>query len=140
MSSDAVLAWIDHAEKVLAIAADEPAADGDGPASDDHVPRDVVSQFSSYLRDWRPIAESAAEFTWSLEMEPEVAEYLVHAFFKLTMRQARSDEPTLQMPERASVFNRHLVKRMLGALSSEGPAEAEFAEHLRSFWPGLDPS
>ena len=67
-----------------------------------------------------------------------MAEYLVHAFFKLAGARRGSPPTGPRMPSSAMVFNRHLVKRMLGSLSSEGPAEAEFAEHLRSFWPGLD--
>jgi len=138
VSSDAVIAWIDYAEQVLATTTDDPSPDVVDEAFDDHVPAEVYAQFAAYLRDWRPIAESTPEFHWTLDVEPEVAEYLVHAFFKLSWRQARVAAEAPRMSPSAIVFNRHLVKRMLGSLSSEGPAEAEFAEHLRSFWPGLD--
>ena len=137
VSSTAVVAWIDHAEAVLAHASVEEV-DLEATPFDDHVPDDVYDLFAGYLRDWRPIAESTEVFTWSLEVEPEVAEYLVHAFFKLSWRTTRSSKERSHMPAEAAVFNRHLVKRMLAALSGEGTAEAEFAEHLRSFWPGLD--
>ena len=140
VSSPAVIAWIDYAEAVLAVTADEPASDVVDESFDDYVPAEVYDQFAGYLQDWRPIAESTDEFHWMLDIEPEVAEYLVHTFFKLSWRQARADDHGLRMSSSAVVFNRHLVKRMLGSLSSEGPAEAEFAEHLRSFWPGLDVS
>jgi hypothetical protein len=136
VSSHAVLVWIDYAEGVLANVADEQA--GDAALAADHVPADVFGQFGSYLRDWRPLAESRADFVWSADVEPEVAEYLVHAFFKLSWRQVRAAGGGTGMPQEAVVFNAHLVDRMLSSLSGEGHAEAEFAEHLRSFWPGLD--
>ena len=138
VSSDAVIAWIDYAEQVLATVTDEPSPDAVDEAFDDHVPDDVFAQFAVYLHDWRPIAESTAEFHWTLDVEPEVAEYLVHAFFKMSWHQARVPAEGLRLTSSAALFNRHLVKRMLGSLSGEGHAEAEFAEHLRSFWSGLD--
>ena len=138
VSSHAVLAWIDYAEAVLAAVADEPSGGADDESFDDYVPAEVYAQFATYLQDWRPIAESTDEFHWTIEVEPEVAEYLVHAFFKMSWHQARVPAEGLRMTSSAALFNRHLVKRMLGSLSGEGHAEAEFAEHLRSFWPGLD--
>ena len=43
-------------------------------------------------------------------------------------------------PPGARMFYVVLVHGLLDALAAEGPGAAEFSDHLRSFWPGLEVS
>jgi hypothetical protein len=128
--SSSVLKWIDYAESVLS---------SDGPREGPDVPGDAVVAFATYLTEWRTVAEAGPEFVWSADVPGEVAEYQVLAFYRIAERlaeaAAKRGEPLA--PPEAEAFYVTLVDCLLEALASEGPGPSEFAEHLRSFWPGL---
>lgn len=130
--SSSAIAWIDYAETVLRSGGPEPYSDTDAPT-------DAVSAFLTYLGEWRRAAEASEAFTWSIELPEEVAEYQVLAFYRIVRRLAEAAETRGQRlaPPEGQEFYLMLVDRLLDALASEGAGASEFAEHLRSFWPGL---
>ena len=127
LPSESVIAWVDYAAGVL----------GSGATAD--LPADVVEGFRWYLLEWRRTAEGGAEFHWEADVSPEVAEYLMLPFFRmaehLSVVAQRRRRPAA--PPESTAFYLLLVQAVLDALEQEGPAQAEFADHLRSFWPGL---
>jgi hypothetical protein len=126
--SSSVLSWVSYSRDVLA-------------RNDMRMPDDVVTAFLAILDEWTELAEQSAKFRWSTEVPVDVAEYLVHAFYRIAQRLA--DEAELRgynlLPAESDEFNWTLVRSLLDALSKGGGSAGEFAEHLRSFWPGLPP-
>ncbi|WCO66077.1 hypothetical protein PO878_16375 [Iamia majanohamensis] len=125
VSADSTDAYVRFGREVLHAA---------GPGAD--VPSDAASAFDAYLDEWEAMASDGGDVTWVGEAEPEVVEYLVYSFFRVAqeVRQAAGDRTVV--PEEASSFYRLLVSGLLGALEEEGGSRAEFAAHLREFWPG----
>ncbi|MCU1352261.1 MAG: hypothetical protein JWM05_1470 [Acidimicrobiales bacterium] len=143
LPSSSVLAWVSYAEAVLGA---EPPDDGAAldvpdvvPAAAADVPFDAVTAFAGYLAEWRKIAEDGPEFTWSADIPGEVAEYLVLAFYRVVRRlnQAAESRGEVLAPPEGEAFYNSLVDCLLRALAAEGPGSSEFADHLRSFWPGM---
>lgn len=143
LPSSSVLAWVGYAEAVLGAERVE-----DGPAMvlvddvatvADDVPFDAVASFARYLVEWRAIASTEPQFSWSADIPGEVAEYLVLAFYRVVRRlnKTAEDRGEVLAPPEGEAFYNSLVDRLLRALAAEGPGSAEFADHLRSFWPGM---
>ncbi len=134
MPSASVLAWLDYAGTVL-------LHNGAAPPLGDDIPADATHSFMSYIADWHAAAQRDPEFHWEADVPSEVAEYLVLAFSRIVQRLA--DAAAMRgaplAPPEGQVFYATLVNGLLDALANEGPGAAEFADHLRSFWPGLDP-
>ncbi|MBI2710699.1 MAG: hypothetical protein HYX34_13560 [Actinobacteria bacterium] len=125
--SSSVRAYVEYADQVLG----DPA----GPAAD--VPAEVLSAFRGYLDEWRALAASGSDVTWKAEMPLEMAEYLVHAFYRLAQRlEQRAATIGRQSSPEIDAWYRCLVNGLLQGLATEGPSGAEFADHLRTFWPG----
>jgi hypothetical protein len=126
--SSSVLSWVSYARDVLA-------------RNDMQMPDEVVTSFQAILDEWTTVAEQSAKFRWSTDVPVDVAEYLVHAFYRIAQRLA--DEAEMRgyvlLPVDSDEFNWTLVRSLLDALSKGGGSAGEFAEHLRSFWPGLPP-
>ncbi len=133
VASSSVTAWVGYARKALAEVIDEPGGDGVW------LPDDTVATFEHYLDDWEHTAGEADPFRWTDEVPSEEAEYLSHAFFRIvTNLAAQAEERGYALaPESGDEFYRALVSGFLDALEAEGHGSEEFAEHLRSFWPGL---
>jgi hypothetical protein len=143
LPSSSVLAWVSYAEAVLGA---ESADDGPGlvvpddvPAAASDVPFDAVAAFAQYLVEWRTIATAGPDFSWSADIPSEVAEYLVLAFYRVVRRLNKAAEARGEVlaPPEGEAFYNSLVDRLLRALAAEGPGSSEFADHLRSFWPGM---
>ena len=148
--SSSVIAWISYAEMVLGVEHLEDAdhveqgeqvrvaVPDEVPAAAADVPVDAVAAFQGYLDEWWRIAQSGPEFTWTADIAGEVAEYLVLAFYRVVRRLNKAAEARQEVlaPAEGELFYNTLVDRLLSALADEGPGPAEFAEHLRSFWPG----
>jgi hypothetical protein len=128
--SSSALVWIDFAESVLR---------SDGPQRGPDVASDAVVAFATYLTEWRRLAEAAPEFVWSVEVPGEVAEYQVLAFYRIAehLAAAAAERGYPFTPPEGQAFYITLVECLLEAFAAEGPGPSEFAEHLRSFWPGL---
>jgi len=132
--SASVLSWVSYArEKVGEIASDP--FDGD-------IPGDIVTVFDTYLRDWEAVASSSEVFFWEAEIPSEIAEYQVHAFHQIVNRLARAalDRGEPEQPPEGELFYESLVNAIIDGLQMEGASTAEYAMHLRSFWPGLGDS
>lgn len=117
------MAFVDYADRVLEGASDMPA--------------DVVEAFRGYLGVWRKLAAKGAAVYWEADVPVDTVEYLVLPFFRLAERleeAAAASGPAA--PAEADQFYRLLVSALLDGLAADGQASAEFAEHLRSFWPG----
>jgi hypothetical protein len=106
----------------------------EGPGKD--VPSDAARAFDGYLDEWVGAGEIPGDVTWSTSVDPELAEYLVYAFFRVAteVNDAAGDEQVV--PDDAAPFYWLLVTALLDALTEEGGSQAEFAAHLREFWPG----
>ncbi|MCU1454764.1 MAG: hypothetical protein JWN46_2910 [Acidimicrobiales bacterium] len=143
LPSSSVLAWVGYAEAVLGAesAEDRPVlvVPDDVPAAAADVPYDAISSFAQYLIEWRAIATAGPVFTWSSDIPGELAEYLVLAFYRVVRRLNKAAEARGEVlaPPEGEAFYNSLVDRLLRALAAEGPGSAEFADHLRSFWPGM---
>jgi hypothetical protein len=106
----------------------------EGPGAD--VPSDAARAFDSYLDEWVGAGEIPGEVTWSTTVDPELAEYLVYAFYRVAkeMNDAAGDNQVV--PDEAATFYWQLVESLLDALQDHGGSQAEFSAHLREFWPG----
>ena len=123
-------AWLKYARGVL----HEVKAGGTGT-----VPADVVTAFEAYLDQWDRAAAAGPSFRWSGDADPEVVEYLLHAWFNLASILARraQERGVRTSPPEGEVFYNGLVAALLDALADEGRAGSAFAEQLRTDWPGL---
>jgi len=108
-----------------------------GPGAD--VPSDAARAFEEYIDEWdlasRPGADTG-DLTWVTQADAEVAEYLVYAFYRVAKDVNDDPEGAQIVPAGAAPFYRLLVGGLLDALAAEGGSRAEFAAHLREFWPG----
>ena len=106
-----------------------------GPGAD--VPSDAASSFDRYLDEWEALAAQGDDVTWATELEAELAEYLVYAFYRVAKDvNDEAGRATVVPPDPAAPFSWLLVGALLDALAGEGGSRAEFAAHLREFWPG----
>lgn len=105
-----------------------------GPGAD--VPSDAASSFAQYLGEWAALADGDGRVTWRTEVDPEVAEYLVYSFYRIAKEMNDEAGDTQVVPADAAEFYWKLVGGLLDALEAEGGSRAEFASHLREFWPG----
>ncbi|HEX7132059.1 MAG TPA: hypothetical protein VF228_05755 [Iamia sp.] len=105
-----------------------------GPGAD--VPSDAASAFDRYLDEWEALAAEGDDVTWTTELEAELAEYLVYAFYRVAKELNDEAGARQVVPDPAAPFYWLLVGALLDALAGEGGSRAEFAAHLREFWPG----
>ena len=105
-----------------------------GPGAD--VPSDAASAFEGYLDEWAGLADRGGHVTWVTEVDPEVAEYLVYSFYRIAKEMNDEAGEAQVVPDDAAEFYWLLVGGLLDALAAEGGSRAEFASHLREFWPG----
>lgn len=105
-----------------------------GPGAD--VPSDAAQAFEGYIDEWVVLAGVGGDPTWTTVADPEVVEYLVYAFYRVTKEVDDRAGSTPVVPEDAAPFYLLLVGALLDALAAQGGSQAEFAAHLREFWPG----
>lgn len=129
-----VSTWVAYARTALTQVVDEPGSEGVW------LPEDTVGTFEDFLDSWEAAARTEDPVRWSADIAPDEAEYLSHAFFRIaTNLAAQAEERGHSLaPAEGQEFYRELVRAFLGALDTEGHGSQEFAEHLRSFWPGLE--
>jgi len=118
-------AWVSFARRLLHSA---------GPGAD--VPSDAAASFDTYLDDWEALAAAGGDVTWATDLEAELAEYLVYAFYRVAKDVNEEAGKAAVVPDEAAPFYWLLVGALLDALAAEGGSRAEFAAHLREFWPG----
>jgi hypothetical protein len=135
VSSRSVSAWVGYARTALDEVVTEPGGEGVW------LPDDTVETFRKYLGSWEDEADIGDEFCWTADIPADEAEYLSHAFFRVASHLAtKAGERGFALaPPESEAFYRALVDSFLDALDAEGDSSQEFAEHLRSFWPGLKP-
>lgn len=108
---------------------------GQGPGAE--VPSDAARAFEGYLDEWQVLGTAEpGDVTWETEVDGEIVEYLAYTFFRVATE--INDEAGLDqvVPTPAAPFYWSLVRALLTALEGEGGSRAEFAAHLREFWPG----
>jgi hypothetical protein len=125
VSAASMGAWADFARRLLHSA---------GPGAD--VPSDAAASFDTDLDEWEALAADGGDVTWSTTLEAEMAEYLVYAFYRVAKDVNDEAGKAPVVPEPAAPFYWLLVGTLLDALAGEGGSRAEFAAHLREFWPG----
>jgi hypothetical protein len=130
LPSESATLWLAYAREVLGARRAHDA---------ETLPDEVRDGFERYLTEWEKAASEDASFRWSTEVDPELVEYLVHAFYRVAVRLSEEAERRggKLAPPGGDVFYTALVRALLGAIAKENPAAAEFAEHLRAFWPGV---
>lgn len=106
----------------------------EGPGAD--VPSDAAQAFEAYIDEWTSLARRHDDPTWTAVANPEVIEYLVYAFYRVTKEVDDEAGSVPVVPEDAAPFYLLLVGALLDALAAQGGSQAEFASHLREFWPG----
>lgn len=107
---------------------------GPGPGAD--VPSDAAAAFYGYMDDWTALAAEGGDVTWRTEADPEVIEYLIYAFWRVTKEVNDEAGDAQVVPTPAAPFYWVLVGGLLDALAAEGGSHAEFSANLREFWPG----
>lgn len=107
---------------------------GQGPGAE--VPSDAAAAFEGYLDEWDELGGATGDVTWATEVDGEVVEYLAYAFFRVATEINEEAGLAQVVPTPAAPFYWMLVRSLLGALEGEGGSRAEFAAHLREFWPG----
>lgn len=130
VASASVVAFADYAELVL---------DGKvrGIEAGAGLPPDVLVAFRRRLEEWRRLAAVGPAFLWETDVPGDQAEYLVHAFYRLARRlEVAAVDHGPAGPDEGEPFYRLLVGALLDGLAADGTGAAEFADHLRSFWPG----
>ncbi|HEX9992094.1 MAG TPA: hypothetical protein VGB14_04115 [Acidimicrobiales bacterium] len=130
-----VLAWTSYAGSVVDDLRD--LADDVAPPVD----LAALDAFARYLDEWRAVAQRCDPFRWSADLDPATVEYLLHAWFVVANRLAASAERrgVVLSPAEGEPFYQAVVGAVLDALAGEGRSPAQFSDHLRSFWPGLEP-
>ncbi|MGI8793428.1 MAG: hypothetical protein ACR2H3_09655 [Acidimicrobiales bacterium] len=130
VASDSALAWLDHARKVLSVAADQ--------ASPVTVPADVREAFEHYLDQWMWTADAHPIFAWSGSIDPEMACHLVHHWQGLArwVSGARHESPVLTRPKAGNPFYAGLVSAVADALTHDDCTHS-FGEDLLADWPDL---
>jgi hypothetical protein len=133
LDSAGVLTWTALARKIVR------DAENDGEVFGLALPPDVIADFGRYVEEWYEAAEQSPQFRWVADVDPDVAVYLVNAFYRLAERMAAAarERGSRLFPDDARPFYWALVAALLNALEAEGPPRAKFAENLRAFWPGL---
>jgi hypothetical protein len=133
LDSPGVLVWTALARKIVR------DAENDGEVFGLELPPDVITDFARYVEEWNDAAEQSPQFRWTADVDPDVAVYLVNAFYRLAERMAAAavERGHRLFPDEARPFYWALVSALLNALEAEGPPRATFAESLREFWPGL---
>ena len=128
--SGSTMIWVAYARTVLG-----QAMAGRSPA---RVDPDIVEGFESFLDGWERLAAASPEFTWTIDLDPDQARFLTHAFFQLVSgldREASQRGYPISPPE-GEAFYFALVGSLLDALINEGDELAAFAIDLRDQWPG----
>jgi hypothetical protein len=99
---------------------------------------EVRSIFQGYLGEWEATAADDGPFLWEREIPAEQMEYHLHAFHQLAtvLAQQAEERATFLVPDEGLEFYSAVLRGVLNALESEGPASAAFARHLAEFWPG----
>jgi hypothetical protein len=130
LPSESARAWLAYARHVVVT----PRAHDAETLNDE-----IRHAFESYLTEWDKAAADDPVFRWETEVDGELVEYLVHAFYRVAVRLSEEAERRggrLAPPE-GDIFYAALVRALLDAMEAETVAAAEFAGHLRAFWPGV---
>lgn len=125
VSAASMAAYAEFARRVL---------HSEGPGAE--VPSDAARSFDAFLDEWTELASEGGDVTWRADADPEVVEYLAYTFFRVAKEVREEAGDVDVVPEEAAPFYWTLVRSFLDALEEEGGSRAEFAAHLREFWPG----
>lgn len=106
----------------------------EGPGAE--VPSDAARSFDAFLDEWTELARQGGDVTWRAHADAEVLEYLAYTFYRVAKEVREEAGDVDVVPEEAAPFYWTLVRSLLDALEAEGGSRAEFASHLREFWPG----
>lgn len=131
LPSESAVAWVGYARQVLITKRAHDA---------ETLPEDIRSAFTGYLDEWARAAAKGPELRWETEVDDELLEYLVHAFYRVAVRLSEEAERRggRASPPEGDIFYTALVRSLLDAMADETAAAAEFSDHLRAFWPGLN--
>lgn len=128
-----VLRWTRFARRVLAEVRTDPC-DLAGVADDD-----LLFHWGRLVDQWAEATAGVDTFRWSLRIDCEVAEYLLHGLERCMLSptvQARitSDEATAHR-----TFTYHVVRAFVGGLETEGRPHQHYADQIRAtLGVGLD--
>lgn len=98
---------------------------------------ETVAILRDFVSRWHETARQDRVFLWDEDVPAERIEFAMHAFQRVVDLLARRSEVRGRTaPPEGDDFYLALLQGVLGALQSESPSSAAFADHLAEFWPG----
>src|SRR3954464_2235462 len=82
LPSDSAKAWLGYAREALVKRAHDAET----------LPDEVREGFERYLNEWEKAASAGPTFRWETEVDGELVEYLVHAFYRVAVRLSEEAE------------------------------------------------
>jgi len=132
--ADSALEYVRLARVQLAALHDDP---GDLQAT---LTPYVLDMFDQWVDEWESGAQADDPFSWRIDLDPEVIEHTFYAFFLVVQKitDTYGDEGPPGDVQMRRPFRLALTRGVLDALEAEGDSTAEFARHLREYWPDSD--
>ena len=102
----------------------------------DAVPPDVVNLWARTLDEWIADATNRVEedlpFRWTAELEPEMAEYLLHGLHRCLLSPVVMSWITANEAEEQRAFTTLVVRAFTDSLSAQGHGCQEYADQVLS--------
>ncbi len=110
---------------------------------EEQISDDVITLWRMYVNDWATAAERQASagqpFRWQVELEAEVAEFLLHALDKCWHSVELEDRISTEDVKLNHGFTMHVVKAFVDGLADQGQGcDHYIAQVLASFGGSLD--
>jgi hypothetical protein len=124
--ADVVQRWTRFARRVLTEVRTEPS-DLAGVATDD-----LLIQWSRLIDQWSEAASATSTFRWSLRLDSEVGEYLLHGLERCLLSPTVRSRVTAGEAAAQRPFTYHVVQAFVSGLESEGRPHEHYAEQVRA--------
>lgn len=125
-----VMRWTRFARRVIVELRVAPA-DLEGVANED-----LLVRWSDLIDQWAAVASSDQSpdgtFRWSVEVEVEVGEYLLHGLDRCFHSPAVQARITEAEAETQRPFTTHVIEAFVDALDGEGVGHEQYAEVVRA--------
>lgn len=120
-----VLDWTRFARRMIAELRVDPG-DLEGVATED-----LLAQWSQLIDDWATRAGESETFRWSMPIDSEVAEFLLHGLercYHSPKIQARLTDAERQAQR---PFTVHVIQAFIDGLDTDGVAHVHYADQVR---------
>ena len=126
VSSAEVLWWTRFARRVVAEVRTDPC-DLDGIATDD-----LLFHWSRLIDEWESVAGRGEQFRWSIRLDCELAEYLLHGMERFLLSPGVAARVTPRESATQRSFSLHVVRAFVDGLEGEGRTHAHYAAQVRA--------